>query len=234
MESVGYLYDDSILPVIGNDPYTQDKYALSTACEVYQSTEHKLVVVQQRSPLVKGKRNQFVTKLAKWLKVSEFSQVVLLTSTFSHERLDVQMIGCQERFLATKLMEEKLGKKLREELKWKELEKRPSFPAPAPLMEQAPSSQNSTLQATSYLPGGGIAKSLLEECEKMDIPLLVVSTFCSEGDNVPDALRLASHLNTWLHLVKPGSAGDTSQGGWVTPSSWQHLFGSTFDQMLYQ
>lgn len=34
-----------------------------------------------------------------------------------------------------------------------------------------------------------------------DIPLAVLLLFCSEGDNIPDALTLVNHLNDWLHLL---------------------------------
>lgn len=34
-----------------------------------------------------------------------------------------------------------------------------------------------------------------------DIPLGVLLLFCSEGDNIPDALALVNHLNDWLHLL---------------------------------
>lgn len=34
-----------------------------------------------------------------------------------------------------------------------------------------------------------------------DLPLAVVLLFCSEGDNIPDALTLVNQLNDWLHLL---------------------------------
>lgn len=41
-----------------------------------------------------------------------------------------------------------------------------------------------------------------------DIPLAVLLLFCSEGDNIPDALALVNHLNDWLHLLdNPVSSG---------------------------
>lgn len=34
-----------------------------------------------------------------------------------------------------------------------------------------------------------------------DLPLAVLLLFCSEGDNIPDALTLVNQLNDWLHLL---------------------------------
>lgn len=34
-----------------------------------------------------------------------------------------------------------------------------------------------------------------------DIPLTVVLTFCSEGDNISDAVNLFLYLNAWLKMV---------------------------------
>lgn len=36
---------------------------------------------------------------------------------------------------------------------------------------------------------------------KDDIPLAVVLTFCSEGDNISDAVNLFLYLNDWLKMV---------------------------------
>jgi len=34
-----------------------------------------------------------------------------------------------------------------------------------------------------------------------DIPLAVLLTFCSEGDNISDAVNLFLYVNDWLKLV---------------------------------
>lgn len=35
---------------------------------------------------------------------------------------------------------------------------------------------------------------------KENIPLVVLLVFCSEGDNAPDALRMAEYANGWLNI----------------------------------
>jgi len=33
------------------------------------------------------------------------------------------------------------------------------------------------------------------------VPVAVIMKYCSEGDNIPDAVMLCSHLNTLLKIV---------------------------------
>ena len=98
MRKSGFFYDDSFLPVVGNDPFalgspSSQHCQLVTAVEIYASQEHKLIVIQQRSPFVKGKKKQYMEKLMKWVKEVQFKEVVIITSSFAHERLDNQLQG---------------------------------------------------------------------------------------------------------------------------------------------
>lgn len=60
---------------------------------VYESFELNLVVMQQRAPLFKGKRNDFVRLLADFIKKENFKEVICLTSSHAYERLDSQIGG---------------------------------------------------------------------------------------------------------------------------------------------
>lgn len=42
------------------------------------------------------------------------------------------------------------------------------------------------------------------------MPLAVLLLFCSEGDNVPDAMSLVSHLDDWLHLLDDAVSQNTA------------------------
>lgn len=111
------------------------------------------------------------------------------------------------------------------ELGWRELEKVPAFPGLT----------DASAEPRLYIPGGGITKGLYTDrymgflspllnggadihlffffssCAE-DIPLAVLLLFCSEGDNIPDALTLANQLNDWLHLLdNPVSGRQRSQ-----------------------
>lgn len=55
---------------------------------------------------------------------------------------------------------------------------------------------NSSLKRWANIRVSGVFFSCTEE-----LPLAVLLLFCSEGDNIPDALTLVNQLNDWLHLV---------------------------------
>ncbi|XP_060066414.1 proteasome assembly chaperone 2-like [Ylistrum balloti] len=239
MERVGHIHHESILPLVGNDPFAHEDFSdckLVTSCDVYESIEHKVVVIQQRAPFVRGKMAMFRKWLKEWVTSMSFTRLVILTSSRSEERLDVQLQGDQLRFLASQSMEDSSTcQRLRAApLNWLDLERRHTFPAPTPEELQNGQKQPDYI----YIPGGGIAKSLLEECGK-EMPVLVLMLFCSEGDNAQDAIYLASRLNMWLDLVdmKPKKNEDGKiikpLPGWKIPLSWRHLFGARVDQTLY-
>ncbi|KAL3860700.1 hypothetical protein ACJMK2_010791 [Sinanodonta woodiana] len=97
MKRIGYIHHESILPMVGNDPFASvgaTTCNIVTSCEVYESMQKKLVVIQQRAPFIKGKRPCFRNWLVQWIKDSKFKMVVILTSTHAHERIDVQLQGC--------------------------------------------------------------------------------------------------------------------------------------------
>lgn len=61
--------------------------------KVYENKNFKLVILQQRAPLLKGKRNQFVELLCDFIKKENFREVICLTSSHAYERLDSQLVG---------------------------------------------------------------------------------------------------------------------------------------------
>ncbi|KAK6983698.1 proteasome assembly chaperone 2 [Biomphalaria glabrata] len=234
-ERVGYIVHPSLLPCIGNNPYAVAGDTLShmtTCCEVYQNTDAKLVIMQQRAPFVKNKGKEFASWLVSWIKESHFAQVIVLTSSFAQERIDQQLSGPPFRILLTNEMDKKFGDELKNQLSWKELERRHSLPTPSPLQI----CENGTGSQVLYMPGSGIAKQIFEKCQ--DLPVLVLLMFVSEGDNAGDAVAMADQLNKWLKLKWPQNV-DTGSGTrnpttWSIPSSWRLVFGSTFDPILFQ
>ncbi|XP_005110885.1 proteasome assembly chaperone 2 [Aplysia californica] len=240
MERVGYIHHPSLLPVAGNNPFAHEDATsckLATCCEVYESISAQVVVIQQRAPFIKGKRKEFADWLSKWVKDKHFYRVIILTSTFAQERLDYQMTGSPFRILQSPSMEEQSGEFFRTKMGWKELERRHSFPAPTPQQVAAEETGHQLL----YMPGSGIAKTLYENCQEQ--PLLVFMMFVSEGDNAQDALAVADQLNAWLSLIekKDKQSKDLESQNfakgiveWKVPMSWRLVFGSRFDQKLFQ
>lgn len=37
--------------------------------------------------------------------------------------------------------------------------------------------------------------------EKNNIPFIIIFKYCSEGDNIPDAIKLLNFFNQWMQLI---------------------------------
>ncbi|XP_032875314.1 proteasome assembly chaperone 2 isoform X1 [Amblyraja radiata] len=221
---VGYIHSDGLVPVVGNDPYattSENSSEMCTSCEVYASADRKLAVLQIRSPIVQGKQRSFRQQILSWIKENEFSRVVVLSSSFAHHRVDQQLVGTPLRYLATPALQNIMENEF-QILKWKEMEKVAAFPG------------ISEVEQELSIPGGGITKSLYTDSCAEGIPLAVLLIFCSEGDNIPDALKLLNFLNEWIQLIaKPNDQQPMSQPQWKIPSSWRLLFGSGIPPALF-
>ncbi|KAK7483068.1 hypothetical protein BaRGS_00025731 [Batillaria attramentaria] len=242
MDRIGYIMHEAITPAIGNNPFAHaDATAckLTSCCEVYESAATQVMVIQQRAPLIKGRVHSYVKWLSEWIREKKFRQVVIVGSTFSHERLDYQMEGSPYRIVQSKPMKERMGDFFSEMMGWKDLEPRPSLiDMPA---DSGDGQSNKGINTRAlYMPGSGIAKPLLEAIQ--DMPVLVFLMFCSEGDNAQDAIGLAQQLNGWMNLIskkeeRRGSelSTDVARGivDWKIPTSWKHFYGTHFDQTLF-
>ncbi|XP_067887309.1 proteasome assembly chaperone 2 [Heterodontus francisci] len=221
---VGYIHSDCLLPVVGNNPYattSENSAEMCISSEVYASADQKLAVLQIRSPIVQGKHRSFRQQLLSWIKESEFSKVVVLSSSYAYHRVDQQLIGTPLRYLATPILQNIVGDKF-QTLKWKELERIAAFPG------------ISEVQQEIYIPGGGITKLLYSDSCTEGIPLAVLLIFCSEGDNIPDAFNLLNFLNEWMELIeKTHDHHNVTQAQWKIPSSWGLLFGSGIPPALF-
>jgi hypothetical protein len=96
------MYHPAILPVVGSDPLDLRSDKLMTACQLYKSESGQEIILQLRSGLVQGAKDQFVQDLIDWIKEVKFSKVVLLSSSASDERLDSQIQGVPFRYLTNK------------------------------------------------------------------------------------------------------------------------------------
>ena len=79
--------------------------------------------------------------------------------------------------------------------------------------------------------------TLLEALRQHSIKPLCLLAFASEGNNAPDAMRVADAVNKYLKLVEPQTvqleAGSHMTDNlpavhlpWLPPLSWQCLYGS--------
>ncbi|CAG2065546.1 unnamed protein product, partial [Timema podura] len=217
-EKIGYVWHPSILPVIGSNPYDLTSELLMISSEVYIVKNKKLVIIQIRSPLCNSK-NDFLNEFLKWTSDVHLEQIVVLSSSFDYERNDEQICGTPLRYFMTKTSRNKMRPKLS---KWKELECM-TFPGVNSL-------ENVKEPEKLNIPGGGFTKLLYQKCILKDVALVVLLKFCSEGDNIPDAVMLADYVDEWLDIVpKENNLPFT----WSYPPSWKHLFAYSCIRIVY-
>ncbi|XP_013368880.1 PREDICTED: proteasome assembly chaperone 2 isoform X1 [Chinchilla lanigera] len=169
----------------------------------------------------KYKSSSFCEKLLSWVKSSSFARVIVLSSSHSYQRNDLQLRSTPFRYLLTPCMQDSAQNEI-QSLNWQEMEKTPCIP------------EMSDSDYCVRIPGGGITRTLYQESCSKEIPMAVLLKFVSEGDNIPDALGLVEYLNEWLQIIKPQSDDPTpSTLPWKIPSSWKLLFGSGLPPALF-
>ncbi|RHZ79675.1 hypothetical protein Glove_142g46 [Diversispora epigaea] len=222
LQRIGFLEDENVLPISGASAGN----GITVAIEVYQSSDGRWTIIQQRAPTIKKKRNVFVENLLAFIKESNFSKVILLSSADATYRIDDQLTGIPLRFLATSeipndLLEQSntLGLKLMEKIPKNEYE----------TSIQDYHKKQDDIQDLPQIPGGGISKYLFRICQNEKIPFYMIIYFAIEGDNTRDAFLLADYTNSLLNL---SSHKDTIK--WKAPLSWTSLFGKPFEQELYE
>ncbi|KYO35326.1 proteasome assembly chaperone 2 isoform X2 [Alligator mississippiensis] len=225
MPKVGYFYTDCLVPMVGNNPYAtaeENSTELSINAEVYSLPSKKLVVLQIRSPFIKNKYRSFSQTVLSWVKSSKCARVILLSSSHAYQRDDQQLHSTPLRYLLSPTIQKTVGDQM-QELNWKEMEKVAVYP------------EINNAEKVLHIPGGGITKLLFTESCSKGIPMAVLLKFCSEGDNIPDALALVNYLNEWLQLIKneQSSSTTTTASHWKIPSSWKLLFGSGLPPALF-
>ncbi|XP_031831395.1 proteasome assembly chaperone 2 [Nomia melanderi] len=207
---IGSMWSSIFLPICGYDPYNKNTNSLCTAADFYLGTTHKIVLLQLRSPHV-GNSTDFFKELAEFIQQKKISKIIILTSSYDYERSERS--DSSLRYLTTddSLMN---NKTLLESLKWKRYTRKT-------LMEPT---------ENFHIPGGGFANGLYNYLKSVDIPCTVLFCYCSEGDNISDALTLVKGLNQWLNILETTSNIDINVR---YPPSWEYLFGNPPASELY-
>ncbi|XP_013002116.1 proteasome assembly chaperone 2 isoform X3 [Cavia porcellus] len=107
MSKIGYFYTDCLVPMVGNNPYAtaeENSTELSINTEVYSLPSRKLVALQLRSIFIKYKSNSFCEKLLSWVKSSSFTRVIVLSSSHSYQRNDLQLRSCSKEIYMAVLL----------------------------------------------------------------------------------------------------------------------------------
>ncbi|XP_076282053.1 proteasome assembly chaperone 2 [Lasioglossum baleicum] len=200
LRKIGSMWSSMFLPIIGHDPYNKKSNSLCTAADFYLGAACKIILLQLRSPYV-GNSTDFYEELLQFIQLKKFSKIIILTSSYDYEQSDRS--DSRLRYLSS---DNSLLNNI-ELLHWKEHIRNT-------LVESA---------ENSYIPGGGFANGLYNYLKSADVPCTVLFCYCSEGDNVSDALILVKGLNQWLNVLETNSDSGINV---IYPPSWEYLFGN--------
>ncbi|CAL7950149.1 unnamed protein product [Xylocopa violacea] len=200
LHKIGSLWNSVFLPICGLDPYDKNSSSVCTTADFYLG-ECNLILLQLRSPYV-GHSNDFFDQLVQFIQQKKISKTIILTSSYDYERSDRSESSLRYLTSDDSLLN---NEKLLENLSWKRHVKKDA----AESIEQY------------HIPGGGFASGLYQHFKSNEIPCTVLFCYCSEGDNVSDALILFKGLNQWLNLFRDGT-----NNGIKYPLSWEHFFGN--------
>lgn len=210
VEHLGRIVHPCFYPFIGSDPFQLDSTRLSSSCEIYECKEKKLIILQIRSRVFPGKSQEFKDLLMQFFKQFNFLQTVLIASSSSEYFSAEQIRGVPVYYFHTSKV---TSKETFTRLQWKEF----SFP------------YDVDTTVVSPIPGSFISEDLLDNCEKENIPLVILICVCSEGNNYPEALQMVNCLNSWLSLKEEKKSGHT----WKMPVSWKSPYGSAAPKTMY-
>ncbi|OQR73529.1 proteasome assembly chaperone 2-like [Tropilaelaps mercedesae] len=147
------------------------------------------------------------------MKEMNFRLVVMLASCLSQYRSPEDLKGGALHYLCGGAVDEKTRADV-EAQGWQLFEKQDP-------LKKCPCPEGGVF----LMPGAGMARPIWDKCQTpLDVPVVMMLLYCSEGDNTPDALLLANSLNRWLRLAEKG---------WRTPMSWSHLFGQGPPKGIY-
>jgi len=183
LKSVRVLDWLCVEPVIAYDPYeNSNRENLAFGIEVYEDSNSKLLVIQQRGNIVSGKRQEFVDQLLAFFKNEQLKEIIVLTAFNAVERNDVQLSGDQFRYLSTILNSNQTN--------WLALEERQDKHHHKFVRDRD----------RYYIAGGGIANRLFYTAQQAQIPITVLLTFTDVGQEIQHASELLVRLNQWKKL----------------------------------
>lgn len=238
-EKIGYLDDPNVLPCVGNDAYTPSPPGkLALPLEAYESSSSGLTLVQQRSPIIKGMMMSYAKNMASFVAGNGKKDVIILSSLDFGRWKNIDMSsGLQIYYLSSSNLDgtdadcESLG--------WKRLQ-----------------GYDSALRAWKYLDALAEEGSVLDEdfpfeelgdeeyyaslpfaalfsCFKAKgLKVTCLFCYCSEGDNIPEAFGMAEATCKLMGLNQNEVQGKGA-ATWITPFSWQSVYGPPADMSLF-
>lgn len=256
---VATLRSKHIEPAAGVNPFDSQlgNNGITTALELYAVDSVKLAILQQRAPAAEGEHELFALELLRFVKAAGIAKVVCVGGIDAALRGDAELsaAGGDTSALPTAVFVSTrpdqaaatagvpcwcggdgttLPSATQAALDDSDSEDVPSdLPGWDPI---APGAVAATRALLSQALGAGYApvyyRRFLNDAIKSPADataFTALMAFVSEGDNTPDAHRVAKLLSRYcgLQTLLPSDAA------LVQPSYWSRLHGPGFDQMLY-
>lgn len=212
LEKIGQIFSAAFVPVVGANAYRECPNELITTIDVYAGSKERIVVVQIRSPYV-GELTEFFDQLARFVAERKIAKVIILASSYDHEKRDIQPQHLKLRYLASPGIKSESGR-LFDDLDW--------------ISHKPKVTSDTREEGKLQIPGGGFARSIFDFLSSADIPCAILFKFCSEGDNIADAIALTCYLNQWIRVLETDSGSNLKH-----PPSWKHLFGKPPPRDIY-
>ncbi|KAJ3511611.1 hypothetical protein NLJ89_g3997 [Agrocybe chaxingu] len=215
LQRVAILESGYCVPVVGARENGQK--GITTALELYGHPDVDFVVIQQRSPVLKSRKEEFIKALLDFIKDSKFGAALFISGVDLSNRTDSQMATPTYQILPENCPT----------LAGTPLQRLSSLPIPtytSPVSQGLQPAESSS--STPFIPGSGITRRILSSIPSgWNIPTASVLQFVLEGDNRADAGLLAS-------VVVKVLGKQITQ--WRQPESWRDgLFGTPHDQTLF-
>jgi len=192
---------------------------ITTPIELYGRPDLDFLVIQQRSPILKSRKQEFIDILLAFIETSKIAAVLLISGVDPSNRTDSQMMT------TTYQIRPKNSPPIRPTV----LQSLESLPIPAYTSPVQQEPQNAKEDNTiPFIPGGGLTRRILNSLPNgWSVPTACLLQFVFEGDNRADANILAS-------VVAKVIGVEASCLPWKQPNSWRvGLFGTPHDQSLY-
>ncbi|GLB37647.1 hypothetical protein LshimejAT787_0406980 [Lyophyllum shimeji] len=214
LRRVAVFNPEFLVPVVGAREDGEE--GLTTPLELYGSPESDLLIIQQRSPVLKSRKQDFVDGLIDFIRTAGVGSVLFLSGVDLSNRSDSQM------FTPTYQLQPRNSPSLSAT----PLGAMTSLPIPTYTSPVLQSPRESTAEEVPFIPGGGLTRRILGSIpEGWSIPTAALLQYVLEGDNRADARFFAA-------VVAKVVGYDLSE--WRQPTSWKAgLFGAPHDQTLY-
>ncbi|THH19976.1 hypothetical protein EW146_g1293 [Bondarzewia mesenterica] len=217
LRCIGAFDPQYLVPVVG--AREDGEKGVTTPLELYGREGVNVVVMQQRSPVLKSRKQDFIDALLSFIRESQCAAALFLSGVDLSNRTDAQM------FTPTYHIRPSTSPS------WTStpLQSLASLPIPkytSPVSQHPLAAQLES--SVPFIPGGGLTRRIVTSIPPAwPVPTVSLLQFVIEGDNRADASMLAAVVAKVLSV-------DMLIGTWKQPSSWQQgLFGTPQDQTLF-